>query len=898
MKQKILKLFLGVAVFWAVTQGAQTLQAAEITDTVGEEIIQYIEEVQYVEKLQYYGTGSDLMTYEEAVEFLKEQVSAKEENITITISRETYDTYGADGLLDAILEHTEASKGYEGDAIIYDGGYTAGMSIKYNDSQAVITYEMTYKLTKEQEEATRQAVTEALSGLKLTGKTESQKVELIYNYICDNVDYDYGGTYGELTYTSYSAAINKKAVCQGYAVLFYRMCKEAGLDVRIVTGTGNGGAHAWNIIRIGDEYYNVDCTWDGQDEETNHNYFLKNEIDFESHVREAAFTTDEFVKKYPMTDVSWLDYAVLGTKWEHENVDTQNLTTIDDNVVTNAADGKAKILLFYSAGSSTAQKFLEDIAKYDFSDVDIVAIEIGEADKATVQEFSSKIETDQVTFCYDTTGAAAYLYLDYSSLQEGANLVPAAVYIDQDNKVQYMKWGIDSIGGTREICNVLFGDVELSDIQLDMNKGSSSMLEVLVNGEERNPQLFKWTSSDSNVATVDENGKVTAVSEGTASITCTAGESIKLQAVVEVGVHVHELDEGTITKEPTCKSKGIRTYHCILCDTYSETEEIPMTEHKEVIDAAVEATCSSTGKTQGSHCEYCDLVLVAQTDTPMAAHTENQGTITKVASCTEKGCITYNCKWCGKFMRKEEIATTPHGIVTDSAVKATYTSFGKTEGSHCKYCGEVLVEQEITPALEGLAKDAKGTWYYYKNAKIDTSRNSLVKYNNSWWYVVNGKLDFCYTGLCKFNGSWWYVKSGKLDFGYTGLAKHSGSWWYMKNGKLDFGYTGLCKYSGSWWYVKSGKFDFSYTGLCKYSGSWWYVKSGKLDFSYKGLCKYNGSWWYVKSGKLDFSYTGLALYGNNWWYVKSSKLDFGFTGTVKYAGFNWNVKKGIMTGRA
>ena len=45
---------------------------AEITDSVGEEIIQYIEEVQYVEKLQYYGTGSDLMTFEEAVEFLKE----------------------------------------------------------------------------------------------------------------------------------------------------------------------------------------------------------------------------------------------------------------------------------------------------------------------------------------------------------------------------------------------------------------------------------------------------------------------------------------------------------------------------------------------------------------------------------------------------------------------------------------------------------------------------------------------------------------------------------------------------------------------------------------------------------------------------------------------------------
>lgn len=68
-------------------------------------------------------------------------------------------------------------------------------------------------------------------------------------------------------------------------MLFYRLCKEAGLSVRIISGTGNGGAHAWNIVRIGSKYYNVDCTWDGQGAATYNNFLLKSEADFSNHTQ-------------------------------------------------------------------------------------------------------------------------------------------------------------------------------------------------------------------------------------------------------------------------------------------------------------------------------------------------------------------------------------------------------------------------------------------------------------------------------------------------------------------------------------------------------------------------------------------------------------------------------------
>ncbi|MEH6978148.1 transglutaminase domain-containing protein, partial [Bacillus pseudomycoides] len=63
-------------------------------------------------------------------------------------------------------------------------------------------------------------------------------------------------------YTAYEALVNRSAVCQGYTLLTYQLLKEAGIQSHIVTGMGDGQAHAWNLVNIDGKWYHLDTTFD------------------------------------------------------------------------------------------------------------------------------------------------------------------------------------------------------------------------------------------------------------------------------------------------------------------------------------------------------------------------------------------------------------------------------------------------------------------------------------------------------------------------------------------------------------------------------------------------------------------------------------------------------------
>ena len=122
--------------------------------------------------------------------------------------------------------------------------------------------------------------------------------------------------------------------------------------------------------------------------------------------------------------------------------------------------------------------------------------------------------------------------------------------------------------------------------------------------------------------------------------------------------------------------------------------------HALVTDAAVAATCTEAGKTQGRHCSICGKVFTAQQEIPATGHTVVTDPAVK-ATCTEAGMTEgSHCSICGKVIEAQKtIPATGHTAVTDPAVPATYTQTGLTEGSHCAVCGEVLVKQQVVPKL-------------------------------------------------------------------------------------------------------------------------------------------------------------------------------------------------------
>lgn len=123
-----------------------------------------------------------------------------------------------------------------------------------------------------------------------------EKIKVIYDYVTSHVSYDY--TYSK--YDAYNALINHTAVCQGYALLMYRMLSAAGLKTRIITG----GNHAWNIVSIGGLWYNLDATWDAG-MEGNYQYYLKSDNAFADHYRKEKYKTEAFYVQFPMASLSY-----------------------------------------------------------------------------------------------------------------------------------------------------------------------------------------------------------------------------------------------------------------------------------------------------------------------------------------------------------------------------------------------------------------------------------------------------------------------------------------------------------------------------------------------------------------------------------------------------------------
>lgn len=123
-----------------------------------------------------------------------------------------------------------------------------------------------YRYDKYKEEILTGRINEIVSYIRQQGMSDYDAMVYIHDVICDSTTYDYDAISDPLgnptSFSAYGALISGKAVCQGYALAFYRICKVLGFDVRFAASDPDIGNHAWNLIKLDGKYYFIDCTWD------------------------------------------------------------------------------------------------------------------------------------------------------------------------------------------------------------------------------------------------------------------------------------------------------------------------------------------------------------------------------------------------------------------------------------------------------------------------------------------------------------------------------------------------------------------------------------------------------------------------------------------------------------
>ncbi len=245
----------------------------------------------------------------EAGAFVREKMVERQTVVEVKLA--AVSTLTSDDLhtiFDTAIAHT--GKPTEGDYLRWQ---YAGWKVNNGDvlsygSHYSIKYAITYYTDAAQESAVSNKIDTVLAGLGTAALDDYGKIRAIYDYICRNVSYDYShlsdSSY-KLQFTAYAALINGTAVCQGYANLLYRMALTAGVkDCRIITSYD----HAWNIVKLGNVYYDLDSTWDDESTTGNWRYFLLCEEHFTddpSHVREAPWNGASFYAQYPMASADY-----------------------------------------------------------------------------------------------------------------------------------------------------------------------------------------------------------------------------------------------------------------------------------------------------------------------------------------------------------------------------------------------------------------------------------------------------------------------------------------------------------------------------------------------------------------------------------------------------------------
>ncbi|WP_288738466.1 fibronectin type III domain-containing protein [uncultured Ruminococcus sp.] len=184
----------------------------------------------------------------------------------------------------------------------------------------------------------------------------------------------------------------------------------------------------------------------------------------------------------------------------------------------------------------------------------------------------------------------------------------------------------------------------------------------------------------------------------------------------------HSYGNSVVTKQPTCTSEGTAIKTCTKCNA-TVTEKLPAKGHTAVTDKGYSATCTTAGKTDGSHCSVCNTVIKVQTVINATGHKPSGWIVDKAASIGVKGSKHKECTVCKKVLETAEIPALSRISISKASVTlstSTYAYDGKAK------------KPGVTVKLNGktLKNGTDYTVSYSNNTKVGTAKVTITGKGN------------------------------------------------------------------------------------------------------------------------------------------------------------------------